>query len=169
MNWNEFYLTLAIVVSHKSKDRSTKCGCVLVGPDREVRSLGFNGLPRGVFEYEERHERPEKYQWFEHAEPNAIFNAARCGTATRGCTAYVTAMPCSRCASALIQAGIVKVVVPCCNPLQARDDWDDARTKQMFAEAGVELQTCAYNKPELNFDDYCGDDPCGTPCAALDD
>lgn len=154
MNWNEFYLTLAIVISHKSKDGSTKCGCVLVGPDKEQRSMGFNGLPRGVFETPERHERPEKYAWFEHAETNAIFNAARSGMITNGCIAYVTAMPCSRCASALIQAGIVLVIVPRRNPLANRKEWEDTRTRQMFTEAGVELRVIDYKKPELNFEDY---------------
>jgi len=52
----------------------------------------------------ERLERPAKYLWLEHAERNAICNAARAGTATEACTIYVEIMPCMDCARAIVQA-----------------------------------------------------------------
>src|ERR1039457_5514978 len=55
--------------------------------------------------------RPTKYLWIEHAERNAICNAARAGTATEGCTIYVEIMPCMDCARAVVQAGITQVVI----------------------------------------------------------
>jgi dCMP deaminase len=55
--------------------------------------------------------RPMKYLWIEHAERNAICNAARAGTATDRCTIYVEIMPCMDCARAIVQAGIVEVIV----------------------------------------------------------
>ena len=71
------FMNLAYVAEW-SKDRSTKVGCVVIGPDREVRSMGYNGFPRGINdEIERRHARPDKYT--EHAERNAIYNAARVG------------------------------------------------------------------------------------------
>ena len=48
--------------------------------------------------------RPTKYLWIEHAERNAICNAARAGTATEGCTIFVEIMPCMDCARAVVQA-----------------------------------------------------------------
>lgn len=113
MDWDEFFLGLAEHVSIKSKDRSTKVGAVIVGPDNEVLSLGWNGFPRGVGDdpewYDNRYNRPDKYEWTEHAERNAIFNAARHGIALRGSTMYTTHAPCASCARAIVQSGITSV------------------------------------------------------------
>lgn len=114
-SWDAFFIELARVHARKSKDPSTRVGAVIVGPDREVRAGGFNGLPRGVRdcpkEHPERHARPAKYSWWEHAERNAIYNAARSGATTRECTLYVAGgPPCADCARAAIQSGIVEVV-----------------------------------------------------------
>lgn len=48
--WDEFFIKMAMHVATKSKDPSTKVGCIIVGPDNEVRSTGYNGFPRGVRE-----------------------------------------------------------------------------------------------------------------------
>jgi dCMP deaminase len=112
MNWDTYFLQMAQLVSTKSKDRSTKVGCVIVGPDHEVRTTGYNGFCRGIIDdVDSRHERPDKYLWTEHAERNAIYNAARNGIQLAGCTAYVTLFPCADCSRAMIQSGIRKIVV----------------------------------------------------------
>jgi dCMP deaminase len=105
--WARRYLELAALVATWSKDTSTKVGCVVVGPDREIRSTGYNGLPRGCDDrVKERHERPLKYKWTEHAERNSIYNASRFGASLKGCAIYCTHPPCSDCARAIAQAGI---------------------------------------------------------------
>ena len=91
--WDEYFMGLANKVRTRSKD-TTKIGAVIVGPDREIRSTGYNGFPRGVNDdVPERHERPFKYFYTPHAELNAILNAARVGTPTKDCTMYVTTRP----------------------------------------------------------------------------
>ena len=111
--WDDFFLRMARLVATKSKDRSTKIGAVIVGEGNEVLSIGFNGFPRWIDdEREERHERPAKYMWTEHAERNAIYNAARCGISLRGASIYLSCgLPCVDCARAIIQSGIVEVVI----------------------------------------------------------
>ena len=52
--WDVRFLELAKQIASWSKDPSTQVGCVVVGPDREIRSTGFNGLPRGIEDSEER-------------------------------------------------------------------------------------------------------------------
>lgn len=52
----------------------------------------------GVKDLTDRFERPTKYSFFEHAERNAIFTAARHGIRTEGATLYVQALPCVDCA-----------------------------------------------------------------------
>jgi dCMP deaminase len=115
MNWDSYFIKMVQLVSEKSKDPSTKCGALIVGPDHEIRSTGFNGFPRGVDEtIESRWVRPEKYEWVEHAERNAIYNAARVGISTFGCTMYVNYAVecCDDCTRAIIQSGIIEVVGP---------------------------------------------------------
>ena len=109
--WDQYYLDICKVVATRSKDPNTQIGCVIIGPNHEIRSTGYNSFPRGIRDdVPERLVRPTKYLWIEHAERNAICNAARAGTATEGCTIYVEIMPCMDCARAVVQAGIVQVV-----------------------------------------------------------
>ena len=112
MSWDERWMGLARHVAGWSKDRSVGIGAVIVDDRNVLRAVGWNGFPRGVDDdVPGRHERPAKYQWTEHAERNAIFNAAAEGIVLRGCTMYGTVCPCADCARAIIQAGIVKLVI----------------------------------------------------------
>jgi dCMP deaminase len=141
-NWNERFLNLATHISDWSKDPSTKVGCVVVGPDREIRSTGFNGLPRGIEDNSERlNNREIKYPMICHAEENAIMHAARIGISLKGCTAYVTWPPCTRCARSLIQAGILTVIYPKNTEIPDRWASDFELSMNMFKEAGIELKT----------------------------
>ena len=123
-DWDSRWMALAQLVATWSKDRGRKVGAVIVGPDNEVRSTGFNGIPRGVNDnVEERHdaETGEKYLWVSHAERNAIYNAALLGVSTKNCTIYVPWYPCIECAKAIVQAGIAKIV--CFEPDLADSNW----------------------------------------------
>ncbi len=113
-SWDNTFMNLACVMAQRSKDRSSAVGAVIVDPHTKAPvSLAYNGMPRDVDDdVEKRHTRPHKYLWFEHAERNAIFNAARLGHRTSGCDIYISGLaPCSRCARAIIQAGILEVVI----------------------------------------------------------
>jgi dCMP deaminase len=137
-DWDARFLELARHISGWSKDPSTKVGCVVVGPDREIRSTGFNGFPRGIEDNVDRlANREMKYPLVCHAEENAIMHAARIGVALKGCVAYVTWPPCTRCARSLIQAGIREIVYPA--DLVIPDRWiDDFRISSgMLTEAGL--------------------------------
>ena len=136
--WSEYFLEMAHLVASKSKDPNTKVGCVVITEDKVVAATGYNGLPRGVEDRPERMERPAKYLWTNHAEENAVAQAARVGAKLKGGTAYVTHMPCSRCARTLIQAGIIKVVIDNGSTSMPMEEFDVAM--KMFREAGVELQ-----------------------------
>jgi dCMP deaminase len=153
MNWQSYFKGIALQVKNKSKDNRTQIGAVIVGRGNEIVSTGYNSFPRGINDnLPERQERPEKYYWFEHAERNALYNAARIGVSTEGCTIYLTCgIPCADCARGIINAGIRKVV---CDehPTVANDDrWKEhaIRSLQMFKEAGVEVE---YYPPLTNPD-----------------
>jgi len=131
-NWDRYFLDICRVVRTRSKDPSTQIGCVIVGPAREIRSTGYNSLPRGVRDdVPERFVRPTKYLWIEHAERNAIYNAARCGTPMEGCTLYCELLPCMDCARAIVQAGIAEIVLD-----QARvEEYSSGHYDPHFGEA----------------------------------
>lgn len=111
--WDRRFLHLAQHLAEWSKDPSTKVGCVVVGPAREIRSTGYNGLPRGIEDTNERlGDRELKYPLTVHAEANALLHASRIGVGLKGCTVYVTWPSCIRCAVSMIQVGITRVVWP---------------------------------------------------------
>ncbi len=143
MRWVEYFQNLAHQIKLKSKDERTQIGAVIVGKDKEIVSTGYNSFPRGIDEnIKERQERPEKYFWFEHAERNAIYNAARIGVSTKGCTMYLTCgMVCADCARAIINAGIVRIFLKRGGGAKS-DKWLEsaARSEMMFEEAGVSVQ-----------------------------
>jgi dCMP deaminase len=136
LKWDRRFIELARHIAGWSKDPSTQVGCVVVGPDREIRSTGFNGFPRGVEDNDRLQNRDTKYPIVCHGEENAIMHAARIGVALKGCVAYVTFMPCTRCARSLIQAGITEVVVPQ-HDIPERWAEDMALSKALLQEANV--------------------------------
>jgi dCMP deaminase len=68
-------------------------------------------------------------------------HAARIGISLKGCTAYVTWPPCSRCARSLIQAGVDEVVYPSESEIPGRwgDDFEIAAS--MMNEAGLAVRS----------------------------
>jgi dCMP deaminase len=140
MDWKDYFRNIAQQVKLKSKDKYTKIGAVIVGKDNEIVSTGYNSFPRGIHDgVDSRQERPEKYYWFEHAERNAIYNAARIGVSTRDCTMYLTCgIPCADCARGIINAGIRRIV---CedhdDPIGSKWTAHTERSNIMFREAGV--------------------------------
>jgi len=143
MEWTKYFLEIAEQVKLKSKDQSTQIGAVIVGKDKEIRSTGYNSFPRGLDDNKsERQERPEKYFWFEHAERNAIYNAARVGTPLDGTTIYLTSgLPCADCARAIINSGIKKVYCKSVCTTKNKKKWHESQEKalQMLKECDVEV------------------------------
>ena len=142
--WDDYYLEICKVVAARSKDPNTHVGCVIVGPAHEIRTTGYNSFPRGIRDdIPERFERPAKYHWIEHAERNAICNAARCGTPLEGCTIYVEIMPCMDCGRAIVQAGIKEVVVSASRMSQYSSEFYNQQfgmVETLFAEAAVRVR-----------------------------
>lgn len=139
--WNDYFLSIAEAVATKSKDPITKVGAVIVGPDRQIVSTGFNGFPRNIEEVDWRWQRPIKYNFVVHAEMNAIYNAARHGIPLRGCHIFITGLaPCSKCAMGIIQAGIESVLgaAPAPGP-SGKWEEDAILANDLFREAGIQL------------------------------
>jgi dCMP deaminase len=146
MNWVNYYRQLANTVKLKSKDKYTQIGAVIVGEDGEIVSTGYNSFPRGLDDgIDSRQDRPEKYYWFEHAERNAIYNAARIGVSTKGTTMYLSCgLPCADCARGIINAGVRRIFCERVDVTKG-DMWKESqeRSWDMFMETGVDV--CFYD------------------------
>jgi dCMP deaminase len=141
--WDEYFMTMTYLISMKSKDPSTKVGAVIVGPNKEIRSTGYNGLPRTIADRPYRYEN-RKYKHFaiNHAEENAILNCALVGVSTMGCTLYCPWLPCANCAKFIIQSGIAEVVYDKNFPgnIEPHDEkWKESIeiSRELLLEAGV--------------------------------
>jgi len=139
--WDLRFMRIAdLEVAQWSKDTSSRVGAVIV-KDREIVTSGFNGMPRGCNDdVPERHERPEKYYWFKHAEENAVINAARQGKSTLGCDMYINWYPCDSCAGIIVNAGIKRIYC------DVEPNWNDKkwgegfnRAKTILSEGNVEV------------------------------
>jgi dCMP deaminase len=134
--WDLRFLQLAEFVSKWSKDPSTKVGAVIASKKNRIISIGYNGLPQGVEDSDERlNNRDLKYKLVVHGEINALLFAEK---GVVDATLYTWPfMPCSNCASQVIQAGITRVIAP-------RSDnprWQEGfkLSTDLFNEAKVEL------------------------------
>lgn len=102
-----FYLSEAYKEAKKSPDPCTKLGVLLVNENGEIVIKDHNKPTRGVSIVDAVRER-KKY--FEHAERNAIFQAASRGITTKGLVLYCPWHPCRDCARAIVSSKITKVI-----------------------------------------------------------
>jgi dCMP deaminase len=97
-------------IAGHSDDPDRKVACFVLNQNGDEVATGTNKLPRGCINTTERVTRPLKYLWIEHAERNAIFDAAKRGASLQNCTLFTNYWPCADCMRAIIQSGITKVV-----------------------------------------------------------
>ncbi len=144
-SWDQYFLKLAMLASERATCPRMHCGCVLVR-HKNVLATGYNGslpgLPHcddvGCLIVDDHCIRTN------HAEMNAITQAARNGVSIAGATAYVTNMPCTTCAKALIGAGIKRVVV--------FSDYHSTHAETFFRDADVRLDRQEMPEKTINYD-----------------
>ena len=143
--WDIYFLKLAMLASERSTCPRMHCGCVLV-KDRFVLATGYNGsLPGhphcedvGCLVVDNHCVRTN------HAEINALTQAAVHGINIKGSTAYITNMSCTTCAKALIAAGINRVVV--------FSDFHDTLATQFYTQSDVEIVKLDMPSTQINYD-----------------
>ena len=116
LDWDSTFMGVAKLIAMRSKDPSTQVGAVIVGKDKRILSLGYNGLPAGMSDDEDVWNREGddelrlKYTYVCHAEENAILNYRGDFTALGDASIYVSLFPCNNCAKMIVQSGIKEVV-----------------------------------------------------------
>ena len=139
-SWDEYFMSIAQVVSSRSVCLRHQIGAVVVNDDKQLLSTGYNGPPRGMKHCADRggciRERAgvpsgtrQEYCFGLHAEQNAIVQAAREGIRLLGGTLYCTYKPCSLCARMIVNAGIKEV--------HFMADYPDNLTLTILEEGGV--------------------------------
>ena len=139
--WDEYFLSIAELVSKRSTCLRRSVGAVLV-KDRRILATGYNGAPSMITHCDEvgcireklkipsgkRHELCRGL----HGEQNAFLQAALHGTSLKGASLYSTTQPCIICAKMIINAGITEVVI--------KGDYPDKMAKQFLREAKVKVR-----------------------------
>ncbi len=143
-DWDEYFLKLAMLASERATCPRMHCGCVLA-KNKNVIATGYNGSIPGDEHCEDVGCLVVDNHCVRtvHAEMNALIQAARRGHAVEGATAYVTNMPCTTCAKALITAGIKRVVV--------FSDYHDTLATEIFAKGGVNIDNHAMPSTEITY------------------
>ena len=154
INWDEYFMGVALLAAERSKDPSTQVGACIVDDTNRILSTGYNGFPKGCsddeFPWNRNSEEGEtKYPFVVHAELNAILNNR--GKSLANSKIYVALFPCHECAKAIIQAGITEVIYL---SDKYKDTISDANSRRMLETAGVKLTKLKPTKKSiiLNFD-----------------
>ncbi|MBC7867064.1 MAG: dCMP deaminase family protein [Gloeobacteraceae cyanobacterium ES-bin-316] len=113
ISWDEYFMGVALLSAHRSKDPSTQVGACIVNTKNKIVGAGYNGLPRGCedddFSWEKQGDFLQtKYPYVCHAELNAILN--NIGMDLLGCKIYTVLFPCNECAKAIIQSGLTEII-----------------------------------------------------------
>ena len=143
--WDEYFLKLAMLASERATCPRMHCGCVIV-KDKNVVATGYNGSIPGDDHCEDVGCLVVDNHCLRtnHAEINALMQAAKQGKSVDGSTVYVTNMPCTTCAKALIAAGIVRVVI--------FSDYHDTLATDFFAKANIEIDKISMPSKEIVYD-----------------
>lgn len=140
-SWDEYFLSIAELVSSRSTCLRRRVGAVIV-KDKRILSTGYNGAPSMIehcatagcireklnIPSGERHELCRGL----HGEQNAFLQAALHGTSLKDSILYSTTQPCIICAKMIINAGIKEVVI--------RGDYPDAMAKDFLKKADVKVR-----------------------------
>ncbi|MCX3067996.1 MAG: deoxycytidylate deaminase [Cetobacterium sp.] len=152
IDWDEYFMGVAILSAKRSKDPGTQVGACIVTPDKRIVGVGYNGLPAGCSDDEFPWDRDgdflnSKYAYVCHAELNAILNSTK---TLKGCTIYVDLFPCNECAKSIIQSGISEIVY-----LSDKYDNTDSNiaSKKLLNAANIKLRQLdpKFDELVLNF------------------
>jgi len=169
-NWDEYFMTIAIVASSRSSCKHVRAGCVIV-LDNRIIGTGYNGAPAGVkdncltancrkenlgLNYKDSLNTGKCIGI--HAEMNALANLSR--EIHQGATVYITVFPCPACAKNLLAYNIKRVLY--------KRDYDISESKLsmgLFKEAGVKVERLdlkperindvVFKQHKVDFDVFC--------------
>jgi dCMP deaminase len=145
IGWHSMFMGVALLASARSKDHRARNGACIVTPDHRIVGVGYNGLPRGCedddpiyWSDDDNDPFRSRHSYVVHAEVNAILNCVV--LPLTDATIYATQYPCPRCAQAIIQSGIRKVVY---SREKSHHAAANAASEKMFSASGVSCEALA--------------------------
>ena len=141
--WHDYFIGLAYIASTRSHDTQTQVGCVIV-KDKKVISMGYNGFCSDVDDERLPTVRPKKYPFMGHAEENAVSNML---VKPDKAEAYITHVPCYRCAKLLWQNNIRTWYIPHHQKAHGHSKEDETVYYHLL-ENGLKI---AYFPPDLSY------------------
>mmetsp|Transcript_12037 Transcript_12037/g.18554 ORF Transcript_12037/g.18554 Transcript_12037/m.18554 type:complete len:200 (-) Transcript_12037:769-1368(-) len=103
---DENYIDLVLLLTRNSTCRQGHMACIIVRPQRENDSGILDRVIAAANNSSVYKERDSD----NHAEINALGEAAKHGRSTLGASAVITMPPCRRCFGALLASGIMKII-----------------------------------------------------------
>ena len=107
LEWDEYFMSLALIASCRSSCQRLHVGCVIVKNNRII-SMGYNGFISGA---------PHKSRIIEgheqstiHSEINAITDCAWRGVSLESTKIYITHFPCLNCFKSIAGCGIKEII-----------------------------------------------------------
>lgn len=152
LNWDEYFMALAVLSSFRSKDPNSQVGACIVNRENRIVGIGYNGFPAGCSDDELPWGRQgeyldTKYPYVCHAEMNAILNSDF--GRMNNCRMYVNLFPCNECAKMIIQAGIKAVIYI---GDKYPEDEKSVAARRMFKLAGVQMIQMPAPKRKIEID-----------------
>lgn len=166
-NWNQYFMLLAKLISTRSTCNSRPTGAIIV-KNNHILSTGYNGaVPNAPHctEYPQTAQNQpycrrremgisdaDKQLWCasNHAESNAIAQAARLGIAIEGGSIYATLAPCYTCMKLLATARIQEIYYE--HSYESKDKKRDEFWKNAIEECGIKVyQQITINEDTLNY------------------
>lgn len=148
LNWDEYFMLQAMMASFKSKDPSTKVGCVFVDNNNHQLSMGYNGQIAGIDEskipWGNIKSVPldqQKYAYVVHSEANAILHAK---ASLENSRCYVTLFPCNECAKMMATVKVREVIY-------LSDKYQDTIENQISKRI-LDMSQVKYREMKLNPD-----------------
>ena len=107
IEWDDYFMSIALLASQRSPCNRLQVGSVIVKDDRLI-SMGYNGFIPGaphISRVKDNHE-----QSIIHSEINAITDCAKRGTSLSNAKIYVTHYPCINCFRSIAASNIKEIV-----------------------------------------------------------
>lgn len=155
IDWDEYFMSTAIVAACRSKDPSTQVGACIV-KDNRILSCGYNGAPKGWddadFPWDSKGEETGdvlqiKNSFVIHAEMNALDH---CREDLEGSTLYVTFSPCEKCTAQLAQRGVKRIVYL----KKYTDEMSNLISKTIREKKGIIQEPYRADSDEMTKDEY---------------
>jgi dCMP deaminase len=130
LNWDEYFMSIALLASQRSPCQRLHVGSVIVKNNRLI-SMGYNGYITGaphISRVKDDHE-----QSIIHSEVNALADCAKRGTSLLGAKIYVTHFPCINCFRSISACEIKEVIY-------LEDYKNDELVEQLALDSGIKLR-----------------------------